>query len=249
MLDSRLNGILHKIYEAASTPDLWPLTLKAIAADLRAAMTSLIEHRVPTGQDIVQHAFGLDDAYRSSYESYYFQRNIYLARGLSHLQPDRAINHQAYCSDSELLASEYYNDFQRRLGLMHVSAGSVIQTRERIVLLSVSRPPGRAPLSPSELERVEFLLPHIRRSLQLTDRLHTRSQKTDPPIGHHPPLTRTEAHFAELLVSGRSIQEICSSLSIRTTTARTHLRHLFEKTGTRRQPELVAALLRPRQET
>lgn len=57
-------------------------------------------------------------------------------------------------------------------------------------------------------------------------------------------LTASEARFAALLVDGRSIAEICDHLANRTSTARTHLRHLFQKTDTRRQAELVSALLR-----
>lgn len=57
-------------------------------------------------------------------------------------------------------------------------------------------------------------------------------------------LTATEARIAGLLVQGRDLNEVCGELSIRRTTARTHLRHLFEKLGVRRQGELISLLLR-----
>jgi DNA-binding CsgD family transcriptional regulator/PAS domain-containing protein len=57
-------------------------------------------------------------------------------------------------------------------------------------------------------------------------------------------LTASEARIASLLVQGRDLNEICGKLSIRRTTARTHLRHLFEKLGVRRQGELISLLLR-----
>lgn len=57
-------------------------------------------------------------------------------------------------------------------------------------------------------------------------------------------LTDREAQIAGLLVQGRDLRGICDDLSIRSNTARTHLRHLFEKLGVRRQSELVSLLLR-----
>jgi DNA-binding CsgD family transcriptional regulator len=47
-----------------------------------------------------------------------------------------------------------------------------------------------------------------------------------------------------LLAQGHNLSEVCGELSIRRTTARTHLRHLFEKLGVRRQRELISPLLR-----
>jgi DNA-binding CsgD family transcriptional regulator len=57
-------------------------------------------------------------------------------------------------------------------------------------------------------------------------------------------LTRAEATVVSLLAAGCSIKEICSRLQIRLSTVRTHLRHLYEKTNTSRQAELVSYVLR-----
>jgi len=57
-------------------------------------------------------------------------------------------------------------------------------------------------------------------------------------------LTATEARIAGLLVQGRDLNGVCEELSIRRTTARSHLRHVFEKLGVRRQGELISLLLR-----
>ena len=56
--------------------------------------------------------------------------------------------------------------------------------------------------------------------------------------------TATEAHLANLLMEGLSLEECCEELGIRRTTARMHLRNIFAKTGVRRQGELVSLLLK-----
>jgi DNA-binding CsgD family transcriptional regulator len=57
-------------------------------------------------------------------------------------------------------------------------------------------------------------------------------------------LTAMEASLANLLMEGKALDECCAILSIRRTTARTHLQHLFDKVGVQRQGELVSLLLR-----
>lgn len=57
-------------------------------------------------------------------------------------------------------------------------------------------------------------------------------------------LTATEAQLSNLLMEGLAIEECCSKLGIRRTTARMHLRNIFAKTGVRRQGELVSLLLK-----
>ena len=57
-------------------------------------------------------------------------------------------------------------------------------------------------------------------------------------------LTPSEAAVAALLVAGHSLESAAASRGSRATTLRVHLRHLFAKTGTARQSDLVALLLR-----
>jgi len=57
-------------------------------------------------------------------------------------------------------------------------------------------------------------------------------------------LTRAESRVAECLMRGETIEQAAKSLKISSATVRTHLKRIFAKTATRRQPELVHLLLR-----
>jgi DNA-binding CsgD family transcriptional regulator len=58
-------------------------------------------------------------------------------------------------------------------------------------------------------------------------------------------LTRSEARLASALAAGVSLAEHAQRERTTTATARTHLKHIFEKTGWRRQADLVRALASP----
>lgn len=57
-------------------------------------------------------------------------------------------------------------------------------------------------------------------------------------------LTPAEARLTRRLVEGQTLPSAAAALGISTNTARTHLKRAFEKTGARRQAELVSLVLR-----
>ncbi len=56
-------------------------------------------------------------------------------------------------------------------------------------------------------------------------------------------LTKAEAHLASILAEGKTIDEACGILGIAQNTAKTHLKHIFAKTNTHRQSELVKIVI------
>lgn len=55
-------------------------------------------------------------------------------------------------------------------------------------------------------------------------------------------LTKSEARVALLVMRGQGLSPIAEELSVSVTTVKTHLRHVFDKTGVHRQAELVRLL-------
>jgi DNA-binding CsgD family transcriptional regulator len=56
-------------------------------------------------------------------------------------------------------------------------------------------------------------------------------------------LSPTQKQLAALVAEGVTLPEIARRLRIRTSTARTHLQRIFDKTGVRTQPALVRVML------
>jgi DNA-binding CsgD family transcriptional regulator len=57
-------------------------------------------------------------------------------------------------------------------------------------------------------------------------------------------LTRREAMLASVLSTGKPIDEAADEIGMAYETARSHLRHIFDKTQTSRQTELMTVLAR-----
>jgi DNA-binding CsgD family transcriptional regulator len=76
-------------------------------------------------------------------------------------------------------------------------------------------------------------------------RWHTRRSELQRRFG----LTPAETELALNIIKGDGRAAAASRLGITVSTARTHLTHIFEKTGVRRQAELVRFLLQNQEET
>src|SRR5262249_35955221 len=238
LLDERVSSLLHEIYGAGLEPQLWPIVLKDLAELTDARMTSLLNHR-PDGPDQVLASFNLDPTLAASYERYFYKLNIYSHKIRPLLREGLVAPHELYSTDAEHLRSEFYNDFNRKVGVLR-NVSSVISVRGNIFkLLSVSRGPSDARFSSADVRLLEFILPHVCRSMDIGKRIarleaHQVTVPTPEDCAAGLGLTKVEATLVTLLASGFSIKEICSRLQIRLTTARTHLRHIYEKTNTRR---------------
>ena len=112
--------------------------------------------------------------------------------------------------------------------------------------LAVSRPSLRRPLSVfvSTLARPQNIFEEPRAAAALFINDPEAEVETDASIlGRLHGLTQSETRLAGRLMHGDSLEEASKVLEITIGTARTHLKHVFEKTGTGRQGELVRLLL------
>lgn len=57
-------------------------------------------------------------------------------------------------------------------------------------------------------------------------------------------LTPKQAHLAELMAQGQTLESASKSMDIRPSTVRTHLKQLMQKVGAQRQGELISLLLK-----
>jgi len=112
--------------------------------------------------------------------------------------------------------------------------------------LSLPRPEGRRPLSAMVAPTgVTGIFPSSRsaRVVVLIEEPSRASTAPSAAFAKDHKLSPAEGELAARLVSGLSLRQAAAALGIRDSTARSHLKRVFVKTGARRQAELVRRVL------
>lgn len=108
---------------------------------------------------------------------------------------------------------------------------------------AITRGPGRSPLTvlvvPLRSEVCWIALRRPAAVLFVSDPDHDRQMRADA-LQQRFGLTPTEVRFITEINKADGLQASARRLGVSLATARTHLRHVFQKTGTQRQAELVA---------
>lgn len=102
----------------------------------------------------------------------------------------------------------------------------------------------RLMMLPAETSQaVALSAPHPAVAVVIIDPAHVSAPEPEA-LRDYFSLTAAEARIVSLLAQGLSLEELKEKLSVSVATVRTHLRNAFAKTGTSRQGELVALILR-----
>jgi DNA-binding CsgD family transcriptional regulator len=113
-------------------------------------------------------------------------------------------------------------------------------------ILQLDRPAGRRPLSlliaPLSQDKADLNFRQPSALIFITDP-ELKMEPGESVMQRLYRLTPTEARLTMLLTQGKSLAEASAELRVTHNTTRTHLKRIFQKTGARRQSELVKLLL------
>ena len=131
-------------------------------------------------------------------------------------------------------------------GLVRWAAGDHGPTAEDMAVLSVWRPS----LKPSLLVRIAPVLlppplggrPLNRAAIFLQDPMAS-ANIDQSALTRLYGLTKAESHLVAILLGGKTLGEAGTALHVSPNTVRTHLKHIFLKTETNRQTQLLALLI------
>jgi DNA-binding CsgD family transcriptional regulator len=145
------------------------------------------------------------------------------------------------------LCTRRTEDAQRLQKLIHESAATSLGRGIRAGgTMNISRPSQRCSfnvlVTPLHLRPVSPAAQQPAAAAFISDpecQLETQVQT----LGHLFALSHAEARLAAVLIKGCSLREASEELSVSLSTVRTHLKRLFEKTGTNRQATLIRAFL------
>lgn len=111
---------------------------------------------------------GLDPAFERAYVEHYFRVDPHLALVAS-LAPGRALLSREILPDSELFATEFFNDFCRPQGLSDVQGAVLVRDSERMVTFASFGPATRR-FDAASRARLDSVLPHLTNAFCLAQR-------------------------------------------------------------------------------
>jgi len=170
--EDRLLGLIELAYEAASDAARWPALLQGLASALGCEVVAFDLHDREARVARVQHHVGPQDAsLQRAYEDYYAARNVFL-----HARPDLTFsgairNGEAIVPDRDAMRSEYFNDFLRRISVLHAVGMVPLREGSVMALLSLMRRIGAPSFSDDDLALLGRFMPHLQRATVIQRRL------------------------------------------------------------------------------
>ena len=166
--DSALD-LIDGIYAAAEDPSLWKPLLGRLAAVTGATVTGLIFEDTRSKRASVSANTGIDPERVRDYEEHYARVNAWMHAIHWSLPSGTIVTSESMLPDRDLIRSEYYNDFLRKIHAKYALAAGLFQEEGFLSHLSLLRP-GRAFDRPA-IALLRTLTPHLQRALQLHRRI------------------------------------------------------------------------------
>lgn len=158
--------LVHALYGAAMEPSEWQGFLRSLVEALRAK--SAMIRVVDLGEEkIAFHAdYNLDPALRGLYAEHFVHVDPCLA-GLKRLPPDRMYRAHDVITERDFTRTEYFSDYLAPQDSYYLAGGFVAKEARRTIYFGVQRSRRQGQFGDSEIETLQLLVPHLRRSVDL----------------------------------------------------------------------------------
>ena len=266
-----VHELIGLIYETAEDPELWPMLLAGLAASLPDSPDKPARLSKPADGEPAELLAKPDGDELTEILAPHFQRALRLNRRLAESirQQERTMDILEHLPLGVILATEtaevrFMNARARAL----LDSSTALKVRDNqlvttvfqdtvalrdLVRTAVVQADGGGTLSLDSTPPVSLMVMPCSQGPELAGdeaccsifiAAHDLDNHLDPGrIREIFGLSRAEARLAHALVRGRSIEAAAKELYISPHTARTQLKAIFGKTGTRRQPDLIRKIL------
>ncbi len=168
--ENQILAAISRIYGAVGDAKVWSIFLDEFASVIDCHAAVLIATNLRTGDGKVLASAGIDPEFLASYGEYYGDRDPWLPSFVK-LPKGKFLPTEARVPSSELVRTEFYNDWLRPQGFYHSFGGVLLREGDEVVLMGLPRRAAQAGYSNGDLNCLRVLAPHIERALQLETRL------------------------------------------------------------------------------
>ncbi len=171
----RVHALMTDLYDAAMEPSAWECLGARLATALGGQTSAvwIVEHG-----HVREMISSLPAEAVALYQQYYHALDPWAARA-SRTPRLQALLGPELVPQRVVLASEFYHDWGARFGVCHV-VGAVMPLDERATItlgLALERPDAAGAFTEADRQRLNLVLPHLQRAVQLRQRLaHLEAQ-------------------------------------------------------------------------
>ena len=174
MLPTRrvLSNLLGTLYDAAANPNLWDVFLRGFAQPAHANSAALLVHHFKDSRRNITRQFGLNpDDVRIYYNESNELEDVWAANARPRSHAGWTHVSESLLPSGVLVRTPFYNECMKRLHIFHGMFGVIEQSGPVTAVISLYRRKSGAAFEVSDLELLDFFMPHLRRAFQLHFRL------------------------------------------------------------------------------
>lgn len=166
----RLLDFIGELYEAAADPSQWQQLAPKMARLFNSESCMLLTADVVgNGSKILGITDNVGGRFLRDYENYYYREDQWVAGGLRH--PGRAILGREVAPEDWYRTSEFLNDLCAQAGVHDLVGATVPLGGSVSGVIGIHRPRNAPRFAARDLDRLNVLIPHLKRAMQITLRL------------------------------------------------------------------------------
>ena len=167
-----LESHIDRIYQAAVEPEQWQGFLEKLQKQLRLSNIYLLLSHPGDGERGIGVSLGVPEHFAEAYRSYYYRLNPWRPYGPD-VDTGRILQGDGAVPESELVRSEFYNDWMRPQGIAHPFVARLCKpgSGKPDSTFGGFRERSRGPLEKGDLDRIRPLVPHLQRALVIHSRI------------------------------------------------------------------------------
>ena len=178
----RMSSLVRYVYTAAADETRWPSVLERLADEYCGGVAGFQYRTGPEGRIQSARFVRFDPALQDVYRGYFATRNPWTRLSQSFCRTGLVYTPERVLPLAELQRTEFYDGILRPVGVVHCFGACVFKRGDDVLSFTVVRSRTRGPYDESELERVEPILPHLHRAMQINRRL-SQLQRTHTALG------------------------------------------------------------------
>jgi DNA-binding CsgD family transcriptional regulator len=164
--NTELTALIASIYDAASDPGQWSQFLAMLSRITGGTSALILMHETKRANHTISASWAFEPKALRLYQERYGALDVWAERG--HIKPaGHVCTSESLSPVSELVRTEFYNDFARPHDVKHGMFGVVANQSNTLASVSVFRDPTAGQFADGQLEVLRLIIPHVQRAFAI----------------------------------------------------------------------------------